>query len=78
MTDHPPVVPTHHEAALLQRLRELAHQRDPVPEHVTAAARSALLARRGAGRGPDDTQKERGRGARAGTARNADRFRTGP
>jgi hypothetical protein len=33
---------TDHDEALLQHLRELARERDAVPEHVTAAARSAL------------------------------------
>ncbi len=42
MSDTPPVPPTNREQALLQRLRELARRRDPVPQHVTAAARSAL------------------------------------
>ncbi len=73
MADDPPVVPTHHEEALLQRLRELADTQDPVPEYVTAAAQSALFARRRAGRGPDSTEKEPGRGSSRGAPRNADR-----
>jgi hypothetical protein len=55
MPDTPPVPPTDREQALLQRLRELARRRDPVPERVTAAARSALSARRRASRGRADT-----------------------
>jgi hypothetical protein len=45
MSDTPLPAPTHHKQALLRRLRELARERDPVPQHVTAAARSALAAR---------------------------------
>lgn len=73
MADDPPAAPTHHEEALLQRLRELAHTHDPVPESVTAAAQSALFARRRAGRGADSTEKELGRNSPAGAPRNADR-----
>jgi hypothetical protein len=56
MSDTPPVPPTDREQALLQRLRELARRRDPVPQHVTAAARSALRARGRASRGRADTE----------------------
>ncbi len=55
MSDTPPVAPTDREEALLQRLRELARERDPVPERVRAAARSALGARTGVS-APADTE----------------------
>ncbi len=74
MFDDPPAAPTDRQEALLLRLRELAHKRDPVPECVTAAAQSALIARKGGGRGPDNTENELGRGSPGGTPRNADRF----
>ncbi len=54
MSDNPLTAPTDHEEALLGRLRELARERDPVPGHVTAAARSALTAPRRPGRGRGD------------------------
>lgn len=46
MSDDTPGAATHHDEALLQHLRELARERDPVPAHVTAAARSALATHR--------------------------------
>jgi hypothetical protein len=61
MSDTPPVPPTEREQALLQHLRELARRRDPVPERVTAAARSALTARSRASRGRADTEPAGGR-----------------
>jgi hypothetical protein len=60
MSDTPPPAPTDHEPALLRRLRELARERDPVPEHVTAAARSALAARGRAGHGHADSEQAGG------------------
>jgi hypothetical protein len=60
MRDHPPNEPSDRDEALLQRLREVTRERDPVPEHVTAAARSALAAsgrtepRRADGEAPQD------------------------
>ena len=52
MFNTPPVVPTNHEEALLQRLGELTRDNDPVPAHVTAAARAALTARTQRDHGP--------------------------
>jgi hypothetical protein len=45
MSDDRPTPAYDRDEALLERLRELARERDPVPDHVMAAARSALAAR---------------------------------
>lgn len=46
MPPDPTTPPSDRDQRLLERLRELAHEHDPVPEHVTAAMRAALAARK--------------------------------
>lgn len=60
MRSDPSTDPSDHQEALLARLRELARERDAVPEHVRTAARSALRARRRAGRERADSEAPEG------------------
>ena len=46
MHDDRETSPPDPDEALVQRLRALVEERDPVPDQVTAAARSALSARK--------------------------------
>lgn len=47
MSDHQPAPPSDRDEELLQRLRELARERDPLPEHLMAALSGLAAGRDG-------------------------------